>query len=109
MAAARPISMPRRHFGFSVRQSAATSAISSRLTWPKSSVERVGSSSIANGRAQAVANRAVRRSVSPGHTRRATRYSVSASAAVEVTKKENAAMSQGSSANGASTRAANGG
>ena len=85
-----------------------TSAISTRLTWPKSKVSNTGSSSRAGGSA-IEATETAPPGPPAGQTLRATTYSVPASATSDAVNRAIHAAVHGSASNGRSTIAANGG
>src|SRR6185295_18255972 len=104
-AAAIPTSSPRGQRVRDARQSTATSAISTRLTWPNLNVSSTGSSSSASGSAADATDNAPGRPAS-GQTRRATRYSVTATLHSDAAYSATQAAVHGSTWSGSSTIAA---
>src|SRR5262245_58302936 len=94
-AAARPTSTPLGQRGRDVRQSSATNAISSRLTCPKPSVPRTGSSRSATG--------------STARTRTSTSRSTTTSAATDSAVTSTPATGCGGGTSGVNSTAAIGG
>ncbi len=108
IAAAMPTSRPRGQRVRSARQSTATSAISTRLTWPNLNVSSTGSSSSATGSAAEATDRAPP-GPPEGQTRRATTYRVTATLTSDAPYSAIHAAVHGSISSGSSTIAANGG